>query len=279
MPVYRLWNRRADSNHRYTASLAIRNEMAARGYVAEGYGPAAVAMCTPATVEPVLVRASDFSPFGGNCDGAPATGTLYVNAEVEPRIDVNPRDSNHLIGVWQQDRWSDGGARGLLTGVSLDAGRTWTRTAAAFTRCTGGNAANGIDFARASDPWITISPDGTAYQIAISINGPTFGPGASNAVMVSRSVDGGFSWSTPTALIRDQRTAFNDKESITADPTDARYVYAVWDRLQQSGGRTDVVQPHDRRRSDVGTGTQRSTIRERRARRSTTRSWCCLPAR
>lgn len=44
-PVYRLWNRRADSNHRYTTSIATRNAMIDKGYVAEGYGPQAVAMC------------------------------------------------------------------------------------------------------------------------------------------------------------------------------------------------------------------------------------------
>lgn len=44
-PVYRLWNQRADTNHRYTTSIAIRNQMLARGYLAEGYGPQAVAMC------------------------------------------------------------------------------------------------------------------------------------------------------------------------------------------------------------------------------------------
>jgi hypothetical protein len=45
MPVYRLWNQRADSNHRYTASRQTRDAMVARGYVAEGYGPDAVAFC------------------------------------------------------------------------------------------------------------------------------------------------------------------------------------------------------------------------------------------
>jgi hypothetical protein len=46
-PVYRLWNGRADSNHRYTTSLSIRSDMMARGYVPEGYGPLGVAMCAP----------------------------------------------------------------------------------------------------------------------------------------------------------------------------------------------------------------------------------------
>jgi hypothetical protein len=45
IPVYRLWNQRADSNHRYTTSAAIKAQMIAAGYVAEGYGPDGVAMC------------------------------------------------------------------------------------------------------------------------------------------------------------------------------------------------------------------------------------------
>ena len=45
MPVYRLWNGRFDSNHRYTSSAAIRDLMRDKGYIAEGYGPNAVAMC------------------------------------------------------------------------------------------------------------------------------------------------------------------------------------------------------------------------------------------
>lgn len=45
MPVYRFWNHRVDTNHRYTTSLTIRNQMLAQGYVAEGYGPDQVSMC------------------------------------------------------------------------------------------------------------------------------------------------------------------------------------------------------------------------------------------
>jgi hypothetical protein len=44
-PVYRLWNARFDSNHRYTTSAVIKAEMIARGYVPEGYGPDNVAFC------------------------------------------------------------------------------------------------------------------------------------------------------------------------------------------------------------------------------------------
>ncbi len=45
IPVYRLWNQRTDSNHRYTTSAAIKADMLAAGYVAEGYGMDGVVMC------------------------------------------------------------------------------------------------------------------------------------------------------------------------------------------------------------------------------------------
>ena len=46
-PVYRLYNGRSDANHRYTSSLAIRQQMMQAGWVPEGYGNLGVAMCAP----------------------------------------------------------------------------------------------------------------------------------------------------------------------------------------------------------------------------------------
>ncbi|TMH15548.1 MAG: hypothetical protein E6H64_16935, partial [Betaproteobacteria bacterium] len=42
-------------------------------------------------------------------------------------------------------------------------------------------------------------------------------------------------WAPATTLIRDS-TAFNDKESITADPTNASFVYATWERFVSEQG-------------------------------------------
>jgi len=50
LPVYRLYNGRADVNHRYTTSTAIQAQMIALGWIAEGYGPGSVAMCVPVPV-------------------------------------------------------------------------------------------------------------------------------------------------------------------------------------------------------------------------------------
>lgn len=46
-PVYRLWNQSAASNHRYTTSVVVRDQMIAGGWLAEGYGPDGVDMCAP----------------------------------------------------------------------------------------------------------------------------------------------------------------------------------------------------------------------------------------
>jgi hypothetical protein len=236
VPVWRLWNQRADSNHRYATSAAVRDPMLALGFVAEGYGPDAVAMCAPAlapTATYATVTAA--SPYAGGCDGT-SLGVVYAGAEVEPSVAVNPTDPANIVGVWQQDRSSTGGARGLATAASHDGGRTWTRSAAPpFTRCGGGNAANNGDYVRASDPWVSFGADGTAWQIALALNGSWPLPDSNNAILVSNSTDGGASWSTPTVLIRDEGPYLNDKESITADPHDSRYVYAVWDRLDSAG--------------------------------------------
>jgi hypothetical protein len=169
------------------------------------------------------------SPFPLGCNGAPQTGTNYPNAEVEPWIDVDSSNPKNLIGVWQQDRWSNGGSNGLRTAFSADGGQRWTiATPPTFARCEGGTAANGGDYERASDPWVSIAPNGDAYQVAITFNNSN----AKSAVLVSKSTDHGQTWTSPTTLKLDNDpTVLNDKESVTADPGNAQLAYVVWDRL------------------------------------------------
>jgi hypothetical protein len=65
-PVYRVWNRRADSNHRYTTDSATRDAMIAQGWQSEGYGPNGVAMCAPLSLAEDAVTASLPPPCKGN---------------------------------------------------------------------------------------------------------------------------------------------------------------------------------------------------------------------
>lgn len=180
------------------------------------------------------VVASAASPMPQGCTGGASAGTLYVNAEVEPFIAAHPGNPQHLVGAWQQDRWSGGAARAVMAAVSFDGGLSWNRQLLPFSRCAGGIGSTG-DYERATDPWVDIGPDGTVHAMGLAISGGSFTAGAVSAMLAARSTDGGLTWSTPSVLVRDGATLFNDKNSLTADPTDARYVYAVWDRLDAAG--------------------------------------------
>ena len=159
----------------------------------------------------------------------------YPDAEVEPYVAADPTNPEHLVATFQQDRWNDGGDNGNITVVSDNGGKTWTlaSTQPAFTLCEGATSGSSSFFNRASDPWVSYSPDGkTVYQasLAFNANGPAFG-GASS-VQVSTSSDGGTTWNAPVAVKADQSfTVLNDKESVTADPLRSSSAYVVWDRL------------------------------------------------
>lgn len=191
----------------------------------------------PAATLPELParRASAATPVAAGCNGGSVSGTNYANAEVEPYAAVNPGNANHLLATWQQDRWSDGGARALVSAVSLDGGATWQRTLQAMSRCGGAVPGSAGDVERVSDPWVDFGPDGTAHAMGLGLIGAALQPGSASAMLASCSIDGGRKWSPVATLARDGTAYFHDKNSLTADPTDARLVYAVWDRLDPAG--------------------------------------------
>jgi hypothetical protein len=172
---------------------------------------------------PVLV--SGPSPFAACPVGsAGSSSVVYPNTEVEPFVAVNPTNPLNIIGVFQQDRWNDGGARGLLAARSFDGGASWAHNFASFSACSGGDS----DYERATDPWVSFDDVGRAYQIALSIDSAAVNL---SAVLVSTSTDGGATWTAPVTLIRDEDPInFNDKQSITGDWTRAGYAYATWIR-------------------------------------------------
>lgn len=180
------------------------------------------------------VRVSAASALAPGCDSG-AAGTVFVNAEVEPFVAVSPLNADHLVGAWQQDRVSNGGARALVSAVSIDGGRTWARTLHPMSRCGGASGGSAGDNERATDPWVDIGADGTVHLMGLSFGGTNFTASSVSQMLASRSTDGGRTWSTPVSLQRDGANGFNDKNALTADPTDARFVFAVWDRLDAAG--------------------------------------------
>jgi hypothetical protein len=187
-------------------------------------------------VDTLTFPASGLSPFLPDCNGVTQQGRLFTNAEVEPFVAGNPRDPLNLVGVWQQDRWSSGGAQGMGTGVSFDGGITWQRLFLPFTRCAGGNAANGGDWERSSDPWVSFSPNGVVHQMTLVVSFNAAPDQPFSGVLASRSLDGGRTWSPTATLEADTSVHLNDKTTITADPTDSNYVYVVWERASFVSG-------------------------------------------
>jgi hypothetical protein len=192
-----------------------------------------VAQAGPLTAEDPI-EASTSNPLAG-CppDG---DGINFPDSEVEPWVEVNPTNVDNIAGFYQQDRYSNGGAKSNVAAVSLDGGLTWTRTVPQQrTTCTGGP--NPI-FQRASDPWISFGPTGTLHAMSLVLDpDPPGGGFGDNGMVYNRSTDGGLTWGPPVTLRQDLDPRFlNDKNSITADPNDEDLVYAVWDRLRTARG-------------------------------------------
>ena len=203
-------------------------------------GAAALSLlAASALAQPVPVSGLSPNPDGGDptnpaavtaCNGAPQTGKVYRNSEVEPHIAVNPTDPDNMIVGWHQDRWSTGGGQSLGVAVTHDGGNNWTQVIVPFTRCAGGEGTDAGDFERASDPWISFSPDGRAHYMSLSFKDSV----SENAMAVASSDDGGLTWTEPTIITgspaqdANGRSLFHDKNTITADPNDPNLVYATW---------------------------------------------------
>jgi hypothetical protein len=200
------------------------------GVVLAGTTLAAVSAGAAPLVASAPVEISTANPLAA-CppDGS---GINFPSAEVEPFVGVNPANANNIVAVYQQDRYSNGGSKGTVASVSTDGGLTWTQVAVPSDNvCTGGR------FGRNSDPWVTFSPNGTVHVMSLATDPdpPTGGFGA-NGMIYNRSTTGGLTWEPPIRLIVDESGRFlNDKNSMTADPNDSNFVYAVWDRLQENG--------------------------------------------
>ncbi len=202
------------------------------------FGPAAASGPSPLSTPP--------------CSATAGTGSvlqpipeLFPNSEVEPWVDVSPVDGDGdsivgdvVAGLYQQDRWSNGGSRDNVASISFDGGATWQQiTFAGLTECGGG------EFDRNTDPWLSFAPNGDLHlmHLVLDIVPPPgqeggFGPNAMIAQKIPAAAfaDGVIApgeISAPITLARDDEGDLHDKNSMTADPTDSDFVYAVWDFL------------------------------------------------
>ncbi|MGH2766790.1 MAG: hypothetical protein ACRDKA_12905, partial [Actinomycetota bacterium] len=204
---------------------------------------------------PLLVTGA--TPFNGTCglDPVDENSRIFLNSEVEPWIDVSPANAKIMAGIWQQDRWNDGGSRGNVIALSRDGGTKWKMFVPPnISDCTQNPAAasGGFDvFDRASDPWLSFATNGDLHLMHLVFDAE-LPPGLPGAIsgrngMVAQKVpaaaltDGRITageWGPPILLALDEGGDLHDKNTMTADPTvpGGTHVYAVWDFLTVNEG-------------------------------------------
>jgi photosystem II stability/assembly factor-like uncharacterized protein len=129
---------------------------------------------------------------------------------VEPDVAVSPLNGNIAVAVAHDGRYPDGGAVGIETSWTHDAGATWHhQPLPGVTAATGGPAV----WERASDPVVAFGPDGEVYVSTLVIGG-----GCDTAVLVSKSTNGGRTFSRPMTAHRSATcTISDDKNWLVVD--------------------------------------------------------------
>ena len=157
-----------------------------------------------------LIELSRPNAVGSCNDGFNLFGTWPTDDTEEPFVAVNPVHPNNIVAARIQGPFQD-----IIAAASFDGGHNWQRVPVPLTVCSGGS------YLGAGDPWLSFGPNGDLYAIAIAGN-------TSNEIFVTKSSDGGLHWSAAT-LVSGNVDLPPEHPSITADPTDARLVYAIWD--------------------------------------------------
>ncbi len=124
----------------------------------------------------------------------PAPLPANMRAQAEPHIARSPVDPDFLTAVFQEGRFTDGGAVDCGFSVTHDGGLTWTR--ALIPKLT---MASGGTYLRATDPVAGIDLSGRVFLNTEGTTTPDFADGT---ILVSRSTDGGATFETPFVVYR-----------------------------------------------------------------------------
>src|SRR2546426_2649968 len=152
-------------------------------------------------------------------------GTQYrvtntPGAQNEVSIAVNPTNPLNIIATANDYRGGDAWCGVYAT---RDGGRTWLEQLLP----RGGS----LTFLEVSgDPSVAFDADGNAYQACLGFN-RSANPG--NVITVSKSTNGGLTWSTPVTIAGTTAGVFHDKPYIVTDRSTAATrgnVYLTWTR-------------------------------------------------
>jgi BNR repeat-like domain len=168
----------------------------------------------------------------------------YTNTTSQHKTEVEPDSfsfGNTVVSTFQVGRFFDGGASNIGWATSTNRGQTWTHGFLPGTTVFANPA--GL-FDRISDPAVAYDARHHTWLIsslAISSNRETTPP-IGTAVLISRSTDGGLTWSNPFTVKLVDPTGFLDKEWVACDDTASSpfygHCYVEWD----NAGHNNIVQ-------------------------------------
>jgi hypothetical protein len=159
-----------------------------------------------------LIELSQPNPVAGCDDGFSVPGKWTVNDATEPFVAVNPVHPNNMVVAWIL-----GPFQNVIAGVSFNGGQSWQQVPIPFSLCSGG------PYLATGDPRLAFAPNGDLYAFGVTAQAL-----ATRGVSLSKSTDGGLHWS-PQLDLPGNTYAPNDLPTVTHDPADAHFVYAIWD--------------------------------------------------
>jgi hypothetical protein len=154
----------------------------------------------------------------------------YTNTSSQHHTQVEPDTfafGSTIVAAFQEGRFTDGGSSNIGWVSSTDGGQTFAGgSLPAITT----NASPSGPFARASDPSVAYDAKHGVWLISsLALDASDTGV----AVLVSRSLNGGSTWSNPVTVASVTGTAFFDKDWIVCDDTASSphygNCYAQWD--------------------------------------------------
>ena len=179
--VFRLWNGRVDSNHRYTTDPTIKAEMIAQGFVAEGYGPNAVAMCAPTDgpIDLTFVNLNGIvwtgTVFVAVASGPGGNGLIFTSAD-GATWRVRSSGTPSLRGIlWSGSQILAVGAAGTI--VTSPDGYRWSAPTSGTSTPLNAAAWSGTEFRVVGDGGaMLVSPDGVTWsprvsKVGVNLNG------------------------------------------------------------------------------------------------------------